>query len=911
MNYYSKLRRITSSMFPHLVPDRYRELMRVARQWWQLKLLKWNGFGHDRRDPKDGELALFCPACPQPGINVTLPTQDDETTPGWLYSRSLVMDGNFKAEHLHPAHPEDKVWLTNGKSFMVARARVVNQANTSRHKLEATGIGGCACARHGCFMPNSMVDFQKGERQMNMDYALCNTLSHNMDGLHRALIFYDVNCQYNKHLWQRVDESLHLSIPPGMDIIPGIGLWHVHGHQDKCYVRYASNFILGAARIDGEIMETLWAPLNIISPSAQGMSTPHRQECLDYQMNDCNFMKMIRMDPEMVEWWEAQEGAAQASRMNDPSALDLYDVQLQKGKSGLFWDIMAVEVEVELLQTSFHQPGARPQLGAVTWLASGITIEEMQIALAMETRRMGRHPTETQMLEIGRRRIRLQHSINEFVAAAGKYRRGGYDADDHIPDMDIEFLDDGPDGGASTDEDIEDVWDPGDNCPKGLFRPEMVVIPLPSNLGIYRCEELGAARLVRQETTLREGQANDMLHAIRVHLADKAVLFRTTVRPAKSQARTTRAWAQVHSVEQVINLNSMIYKKCRAQLSNLGADQLLEKYWVLEKSDLKATSAVADPNARGQRNSTLPWFWSLDIQGDSVSNDWMNEFYRVHWLRTKALRDRWEEEILLVGHEMRWTIDFLVHRSRTWLSQANQNGDLPGVGSITTMLYPSLIFQPNSVPVSVSLWDATRIFEYATSCFTTIRLALDKNQRFVFPFINICVTSNTCPALPEYLNDIVMMFTHWQSFHTHNFNVAGDLMACYRIINNYSYSWWKDWFDLLPFEMPNRIPLDEVIQLYREHEQQVPAGYLLLPDLRRHEVGPDPLLTNLHVIKDDLQELGAQLEGWLSRKMDDGNLALDTMTSLEGPVDHLQDVMAASQHLLEAAGCNQHQAKSL
>ncbi|KAG0692326.1 hypothetical protein DFH29DRAFT_882655 [Suillus ampliporus] len=662
MNYYSKLQRITSSVFPHLVP-----LMRVARQWQQLKLLKWNGFSHDRRDPKDGGLALFCPTCPQPGINVTLPTQDDETTPGWLYSRSLVMDRNFKAEHLHPAHPEDEVWLIDGQSFMVARARyqahlgmakdsaqrsecnnhrAVNQANTSRHKLEATGIGGCACARHRCFVPNSMVDFQKGERQMNMDYVLYNALSHNTDGLHQVLTFYDVNCQYNKHLWQRVDESLHLSIPPGMDIIPGIGLWHVHGHQDKCYIR---------------------------------------QECLDYQMNDCNFIKMIRMglflswkykeakrgvaesteafdalngvaDLEMVERWEAQEGAAQASQMNDPSALDLYDVQLQKGKSGL------------------------PQLGAATWLASGITIEEMQIALVMETKRMGRHPTETQMLEIGHRQIRLQHSINEFIAAAGRYLGEGYDADDCIPDMDIKFLDDGPDGGASTDEDIEDVRDPADNCPKGLFRPEMVVIPLPSNLGIYRCEELGAARLVRQETTLREGQANDMLHAIRVHLADKAVLFRTTIRPAKSQARTTRAWAQVHSVEWVINLNSMIYKKCRAQLSNLGADQLLERYRVLEKSDLKATSAVADPNARGQRNSTLLWFWSLDVQGDSVSNNWMNEFYRVHWLRTKALRDRWAEEILLVGHEMRWTIDFLVHRSRTWLGRANQNGDLPGVG---------------------------------------------------------------------------------------------------------------------------------------------------------------------------------------------------------------------------------------
>jgi Kyakuja-Dileera-Zisupton transposase len=130
---------------------------------------------------------------------------------------------------------------------------------------------------------------------MNMDYALCNALGHNTDGLSRALTFYDVNCQYNKYLRRRVDESLHLTIPPGMEIIPGIGLWHVHGHQDKCFVRYASNFILGAARIDGEIMETLWAPLNVISPSARGMSTPHRQECLDFQMNDCNFMKMIRI----------------------------------------------------------------------------------------------------------------------------------------------------------------------------------------------------------------------------------------------------------------------------------------------------------------------------------------------------------------------------------------------------------------------------------------------------------------------------------------------------------------------------------------------------------------------------------------------------------------------------------------
>ena len=132
-------------------------------------------------------------------------------------------------------------------------------------------------------------------RQMNMDYALCQALNYNTTGFGRAITFYDINCQYHNKLQERVDRSPYLSLPPGMVITPGIGLWHVHGHQDRCYNRYASNFIQGAARIDGEIMETLWAPLNIISPSARGMSTPHRKEVLDYQMNDCNFMKMIRM----------------------------------------------------------------------------------------------------------------------------------------------------------------------------------------------------------------------------------------------------------------------------------------------------------------------------------------------------------------------------------------------------------------------------------------------------------------------------------------------------------------------------------------------------------------------------------------------------------------------------------------
>ena len=50
--------------------DRYRELLRVSRIWRLLKLLKWQGFHGNSTDPGPGQLVLFCPACPQPGVNV-------------------------------------------------------------------------------------------------------------------------------------------------------------------------------------------------------------------------------------------------------------------------------------------------------------------------------------------------------------------------------------------------------------------------------------------------------------------------------------------------------------------------------------------------------------------------------------------------------------------------------------------------------------------------------------------------------------------------------------------------------------------------------------------------------------------------------------------------------------------------
>lgn len=47
--------------------------------------------------------------------------------------------------------------------------------------------------------------------------------------------------------------------------------------------------------MDGEILETLWAPLNHISGSTRSMTAAHRREVLDSHLNDNNWKKLVRI----------------------------------------------------------------------------------------------------------------------------------------------------------------------------------------------------------------------------------------------------------------------------------------------------------------------------------------------------------------------------------------------------------------------------------------------------------------------------------------------------------------------------------------------------------------------------------------------------------------------------------------
>jgi hypothetical protein len=133
---------------------------------------------------------------------------------------------------------------------------------------------------------------------MNMDYCVSQALKFNTTHIRRFILLYDIMCQFWKNLQKRFDGNPHLAIPEATEVLRGIGLFHVHGHKDECYARFAPTFIPGAGMVDGEILETLWSVLNGISDSIRSQSTSHRQETLDDHMNDSNWKKLIQIS----EW---------------------------------------------------------------------------------------------------------------------------------------------------------------------------------------------------------------------------------------------------------------------------------------------------------------------------------------------------------------------------------------------------------------------------------------------------------------------------------------------------------------------------------------------------------------------------------------------------------------------------------
>ena len=261
-----------------------------------------------------------------------------------------------------------------------------------------------------------------------MDYSIFKALNFNTEGIQAALISYDVMCQWSVHVLDRVNGSDYLKLPDNLELRLAIGLFHIHGHQDTCLARYSPSFVKGGRQIDGETIETLWAPLNEITRSTRGMSTSHRREVIDDHMNDSNWKKLIDLGkflfafiilclhgpavnavsrryqkalsgatqsvaafeainasakPESVRVWTTEEENAQRQRGHDVKVMDIYDIKTKRCEPSQApiarsYISFIVPSRAEILLELTEQTGNSGRKRHATWIGSGLKIQETQ-----------------------------------------------------------------------------------------------------------------------------------------------------------------------------------------------------------------------------------------------------------------------------------------------------------------------------------------------------------------------------------------------------------------------------------------------------------------------------------------------------------------------------------------------------
>ena len=299
-----------------------------------------------------------------------------------------------------------------------------------------------------------------------------------------------------------------------------------------------------------------------------------------------------------------------------------------------------------------------------------------------------------QQTDVALKRSRLREKVDAFQKQAARVLDTiSGDGDDSWNDdctreiyAGVEF--DGIGAGEDNDEHTTSAeatnQTPGNIGPDSCMDVEHVALYLPSHLGRDWCNNNGAEDLAKAELRLREGQLNDTLHQIRIALGHKSYLFRNDVRPARTQRLKTRAWAGVHAVESSVQHHARVYMRARRAIENLGADDvLLGRYKVLRRQDLSVKTTVIASHVRGQRNKSLPWFWTMGVQRDADFKPWMKDcgcsstliclkyvilhaVYRVHWLRAKAQKMRWIEELQCLQVEMESAVRFFRHQEQFW-----------------------------------------------------------------------------------------------------------------------------------------------------------------------------------------------------------------------------------------------------
>ncbi|KAF9490610.1 hypothetical protein BDN71DRAFT_1592744 [Pleurotus eryngii] len=735
--YYQLLSRKTEPLAPQVVVERYVELWRLSRCWRWPKKLKWGGQNKTREsdgntigEVRTAELTPFCPCCLQPGVNLPDNWKEDENK--WVYHRTPMANGNFKADHIRQSTGDKDVWLSPGSSmlphreeyaeFLQAAENIKTKApcENSFRAIENTllyaktcdinGIVAIACPRHGCFTPGGVTNLYRGKQQKNVDWVLPQSLKYsNMDPEQGLLFFYDIACQYSVHFQRRIGHWL----PVGLDTDFAIGQFHVHGHKENCLFRFSSMFIPQSGVIIGEILKSLWANLNAVTPAMRTATLAHQAEMLDNHICDSNHKKALnivrmlckryvladkraadaedtrdeiaeRVGAKNIAAWTDAVVEAENTRYIDLSVMDIY------GMSASYEDHLAVPAEDE------------PLNGEYQWIREAIEVQELQWHVLCRAKRALKNGQANEARQIANLREKISKGISDIALQSRVLGIDGSDIrnvdppasltgtellpgdtlfsnlnDFEPPDNDIDVDDEE----SSDKADVPMVLTAAIASPPLAKHPttaslshtsahlhaENIIIPLPST--VPQC----AAQLRSHELGLRERQADVLLKSLREIIAEKSMLYSHTLCGAGRQLIKTRSRDRINTLNKKRSDLVYAYARCQHAMMTLKADDTtLRKFKELSKADIKSNTYVVNPNQPGSTTLNLSWIWHVGRDDESAPAA-LQESNRVLYLKSRALASCWREELLLVKYEMEWTVRYFKHNHDIWVDQSSNS----------------------------------------------------------------------------------------------------------------------------------------------------------------------------------------------------------------------------------------------
>ncbi|EIW76562.1 hypothetical protein CONPUDRAFT_76203 [Coniophora puteana RWD-64-598 SS2] len=691
--YYEALECLTDPLGLNVPNRRYKAFLRTIRQHDHVKLMKEAGRGNvvsGIETTKPGELAVQCPACPHPGINLPPGWEEADESQKFLYCLFLAMDANFRLKNRNRGESSTDVELHNGLAYFVKTGpymeyirsseaqrdistcsgfRSLSSAETKfSHGLLATGVAMVICARHEFIRALGVGDLQAGERYPNMDYIFFSTMS--MVLLLLVVISYDIVCQWKVNLFKRMDSlppELQLSILMLSDILLfGIPKFHAPGHNEKCATQYSLNLMWGAGRTDGEGIERRWGDLGRASTMTKEMSPGARHDTLDILFTLHNLSKycmlgltlrarlLVAVDNRGFQRKALAAFSASISSEDRQVWIDMavaWEKNKEKPNPYLYTHkgITETEVRARLAQKEKDIKILPHDMPPSIVVKQALSIEDKQRRLRDDLSRL-RDLTADERAQIDVRRAGISREISKLRDVQKVY----------MPGLDVVINNKGGTG------DLE-------------HEPEKALLFLPSALDDQE-RKICTHSFAETETELRIAQGHASLDRLRTLLQTRYHFTSHRNINTRGQRPTTRVQTLIREYSRKIEAVRLKYTEGLDALKLLDPQgRWQDSLKPLTLGDLRALQeplidiATTKQKAKdlqqglGEGYRTVSWIWTGRTNAGDHDD---REDLRVEWLKSRARTKRWEEEVDLLKEEMRRVRAFLEYKARWWESRA-------------------------------------------------------------------------------------------------------------------------------------------------------------------------------------------------------------------------------------------------